>query len=185
MITLPDNIKNCINIYKTLTKKDRIIYLSTPITTGKRFVEWYDNFGKEPYSTKEYHLSHYMNVVKKNKNEAKDYAESIYERTNNVVVNPAEFEAEFSQAEYMLLWTEFIKEFTSKIVFAPDWAYSNGCLGEFITALSNKVPRLDFLFNEINNTYAIDALFKAKKRLIQSSLKTDLQDNLLKLLKNE
>lgn len=184
-MNLPPNIRQYISIYSTIKNPKKFLYLSTPITTGPRYFAWYAEEGKSLVRDSEaYKKSHKQKVLLPNIEDSKKEVDNIYSLTVELIINPAVVELPLTQEEYMLLWSETITNFVSKVVFAPGWQYSKGALLEYITCLRHRIPTLDNHLNEITIKRTLESLDLCKSFLNSVGLKSDFQENIYRLLKN-
>lgn len=117
-------------------------YLSGPITTGPRFIEWWDQAGHklEPTS-KEYRIALFEKVIGPNEDELKLTAELLRARGSVPVVEPASlFIREWSQQDYLELWQQFIADHASNILLMDGWEFSAGSASEFCHAHLTGIP---------------------------------------------
>jgi hypothetical protein len=119
----------------------RVTYLSGPITTGTRFVDWYERKGfLLRLDSSEYRDAHRSNVIEPNEIDLTITADLLRARDNEPVVEPASlFLESWSQTHYINLWESFIANHASRVLFMPGWEYSAGCAAEFCRAHSEGI----------------------------------------------
>lgn len=113
----------------------KVTYLSGPITTGPRYIEWYisTNCGAKHDSPSEVDA-----VIRPNSEEIIATAESLRKYWPTPIVEPASFSIRgWKQEEYLALWSQFIASHTDTIVFLPSWQSSVGCITEFARAIEH------------------------------------------------
>ena len=123
-------------VWKSAFGTRRVAYLSGPITTGTRFVDWYEREGSllSPASP-EYREAHRTNVIEPNEIDLTITADLLRARDNEPVVEPASLLVEtWTQTHYIELWESFIANHASRVLFMPGWEYSAGCAAEFCQA---------------------------------------------------
>lgn len=109
-----------------------VAYLSGPITTGLRQVERIR--GGETSREAKY------DVIRANSRALIETAQKLRADRVEVIVEPASLNvAEWSQADYLQLWEEFIERHVRLIIFMSDWEYSIGCATEFARAVMHDV----------------------------------------------
>jgi hypothetical protein len=130
-------------IVKDLFKGNEIVYISTPITTGERFIHWYDSVGKnlDKYNN-EYIQSFQKNVVCQNVINAKEFIKNLKKSTNKVIIDPTNIEntfSQWSQDNFYKFWDRIIKNLVDEIIFLDGWEYSIGCCYEYLSAVANDI----------------------------------------------
>lgn len=110
----------------------KVVYLSGPITTGFRLLEAVRTGGA------------IAGAIDSNLTDLAAAAERLRSTTGSIVLDPSPLAVDdWSQADYMLLWTELIGRHASEVRFMPGWQYSLGCVGEFIHAVRIGVATKD------------------------------------------
>lgn len=108
-----------------------IIYLSGPITTGRRFVERIRS-GLEPKA--------FPSILHENSADLQTVAERLRRERREVVLEPASLNVvEWSQKDYMALWDRLIERHVRLMLFMPGWEYSAGCALEYARAIEHNV----------------------------------------------
>lgn len=118
------------------------IYLSTPITTGKRYYDFIAGAGRQLTGTAR-RAALQRHVVLPNIKQAQIVATSVEQRVQKYVINPAGYEFRgWSQSDYTVMWSRVICEIAESVVCVDGWEYSNGCAYEFLTLVkANKECR--------------------------------------------
>lgn len=118
------------------------VYLSGPITTGSRFLEWYSEIGSSLQSDqKRYAASLRENVVEPNSREVRETAARLRAALHEPVLEPASlFVSDWSQRDYLALWARVIERFAARIVMMPGWEFSSGCANELERAFLHGLP---------------------------------------------
>lgn len=123
-----------------------VVYLSTPITTGPRLLDWL--IANRDTSTSE--LSSDAEIVRE-----EVIAENLAQlgplrdrvRTHwpaAQLIDPTELTVpDWSQWEYHRFWVEVLNRFVDRIVFADGWELSTGCTVEYATGLRAAIPMED------------------------------------------
>ncbi|MEW6208174.1 MAG: hypothetical protein AB1631_07390 [Acidobacteriota bacterium] len=122
------------------------IYVSAPITTGKRFSAWHANNGAgfDP-SHPEYYEGHLREVIQPNREHARMVVRELRQSATEAIIDPtavADF-PEWTQDDYRYLWAGVIERYVKTLVFINGWQYSNGCAYEFLTAKRTGAMALD------------------------------------------
>ena len=120
----------------------KVSYLSGPITTGPLFNKWYASRDKN-LDEKGLSESKRANVILPNSLKLIEEANRIRLFWPTPVVEPASFFIrEWSQEEYLKLWSAFIEKHVDTVLFLPDWESSVGCVTEFSRALEHGKARV-------------------------------------------
>ncbi|GAB3332751.1 hypothetical protein GCM10027299_39600 [Larkinella ripae] len=129
-------------------------YVSVPITTGKRFLDWYENIGKS-LSGKQYNDQHYQEVMRDNIANAQEFIQKL-RQNYTLVIEPTSLNmAEWSQNDYHLFWQAVIDHYVREVYFLDGWEFSKGCTIEFMTGLRKGIPLYNQNRQEIS---AVDGL---------------------------
>lgn len=120
----------------------RVAYLSGPITTGRRFLDWWQRAGSVLASgSAEYCAALRSNVIQPNEEALKLTAGLLRARHAEPVVEPASlFVNRWSQRDYLQLWEQFITEHAARVHFMDGWEFSAGCASEFCRAHLDGIP---------------------------------------------
>jgi len=118
------------------------VYLSGPITTGPRFVDWYRRIGRRLKANRaEYETSLRRDVIELNSRDIRDIAVRLRAELHEPVLEPASlFIDEWTQDEYLTLWSRVIDRFAARLIMMPGWEYSNGCAAELHRAFVHDLP---------------------------------------------
>lgn len=118
-------------------------YVSTPITTGPRFMEWYRAEGaKLERGSDAYKQAHEEKVIVPNSLHAKQFVEHL--RTERrIVIEPTSLNvAHWTQNDFRHLWGQVIERYARRVWLLDGWQYSSGCAFEFYVACRNGVETL-------------------------------------------
>lgn len=120
----------------------KVTYLSGPITTGPRFVDWWVRFGcKLALNSAAYRNELRENVIIPNENELRLTAELLRAKGSEPVLEPASlFVSGWSQQDYLELWGHFIADHASRLLLMDGWEYSAGSASEFLQAHLEGLP---------------------------------------------
>jgi hypothetical protein len=109
-----------------------VTYLSGPITTGMRQVERLRARESGPGTKHE--------IIRENSKALIETARKLRTDRLAVIVEPASLNVEqWSQADYLQLWEDFIERHVRSIIFMPEWEYSIGCATEFARAVMHDI----------------------------------------------
>lgn len=119
------------------------VYLSGPLTTGERFVTWYQATGYqiERENPVAYNKAMAEAVLGPNVQALRTTAQSLRRNVARTVIEPASLTVpSWAQADYHDFWRAVIDQFASEIVVADGWVFSTGCAVEIDFGLSRGVP---------------------------------------------
>ena len=153
-----------------LTEQDtQVTYLSTPVTGGP---EKYDFLLEKGVSSRnelsEEQLSEYASeVVSENIEEAGDVAADLRSEGREFVLNPAGLGnmSDWTQGDYMHLWTETIDQHIDSMVVRDGWEYSMGCSMEVKQAFDADIPVSDQNGAPISEQRAIEMAKAAESKV--------------------
>lgn len=148
-------------------------YVSAPITTGPRFLNWRRAHGSilSP-KTAEYDAAHSKHVIEPNSAAASGTIQAIRARSVEPIIDPTAFQGpkSWSQADYRDFWGRVIEKYVSKVVFLEGWNYSSGCAYEFLVACRNGIPTLDANEHRLSLSKALDLIDDAIRDLGDSGI---------------
>jgi|GEM_PF-250227 len=131
------SIDNIMALFNCILEGRTAAYLSTPITTGRRFLEWYRETGHklDPDDIR-YKDEHYRAVIRPNTEEVEKKMNILRRHLDTVLVNPTKFDwTEWTQDDYRHFWGKVIENYADTVIFLDGWQYSSGCAFEFLTAV--------------------------------------------------
>jgi hypothetical protein len=114
------------------------VYVSVPITTGKRFLDWRRGPGARLVpSDGSYRSEHRRHVVDPNRAHVVPVVRLLRERLGRVVIDPTTLSdvPGWGQADYHAFWTQVIERYAGTVVFLDGWEFSSGCTHEFLAAV--------------------------------------------------
>jgi len=113
------------------------VYLSAPITSGKRFADWQaqqnEAFNMAQSTSQD---EHRREVIKANRTHAQSLARELRRVWSRVLIDPTAVAdlPGWTQDDYRHLWARVIERYADTVVFIDGWQYSNGCAYEFLIA---------------------------------------------------
>src|SRR5947207_2933989 len=95
---------------------EKATYVSAPITTGLRYVEWYRSEGRKlNANTEEFKLQYFDNVIAKNNLSARIKIDILRNKISKPLIDPTKFEwPEWSQITYQTYWAKVIEEYVDE-----------------------------------------------------------------------
>ena len=118
------------------------IYISTPISTGPRYLQWLQRRKGHPTAED---TTMEQEVLQPNIAHGRELARQIRDRlSGTVVIDPSAADLPgWEQGEYHELWSHVIQRYASAVVFGNGWEYSSGCAYEFLTAFRCRLEATD------------------------------------------
>lgn len=125
--------------------QEGVVYVSTPITTGTRFVTWRRGVGAGLLvGDNAYRAGLLDHVVNPNRAQVTDLVDSLRSASDSPVIDPTALDdvPGWQQLDYHDFWTEVIRRYAHTAVFAEGWHYSSGCVLELAAAAEAGVALL-------------------------------------------
>lgn len=155
-----------------------VLYVSGPMTTGRRFVDWYSSMGRSfRVNSRRYNAEHKKYVLDPNSKDIRFVAKRIRLATRRPVVEPTGLKLSgWSQSDYAKLWVEFIRRFVDEMIMLPGWEYSVGCSREIATAFAADVNITTAEGEPISLPFTIYRLGIAVKELEKINFSSSIND---------
>lgn len=131
--TLPLEQDALLQVFNCVVGGRNAVYVSGPITTGRRFIDWYllKGHALENHSNV-YQSVKYEDVLSKNESDIIGVAHALRKTSTIPVIEPASLHiTSWDQQDYHRFWTETLRRFVSRVVLIDGWQYSIGCVIEF------------------------------------------------------
>jgi hypothetical protein len=131
--THPDQVEVLLSVIGSVAEPRTAIYVSTPVTTGRRAIEWHSaNGGVLDRNDDSFRIE----VVERNRRDAADFVRRLREKAGRVVIDPAALPdvPGWEQADYRFFWGRVIERYAVLVLFRDGWQYSSGCAYEFLVA---------------------------------------------------
>jgi len=187
----PDLVNNYINALDCIYFNTLNIYLTTPITTGKRYINWHTTQSKNFIkNSKEWQDSFSKDVLLPNKNSAfKARANIIKNKTLKSklkyfnVINPARISnVNFTQNDYLYLCNNLLIEKTHYVILNKGWEFSGGCIYEFMISQIENIKCFDLKINPMDIDLGVSMIEKAK--INSKDLWSNFQEKVLTEIKD-
>ncbi len=137
-------IEVMLNVLSTAVEGRAAVYMSAPITSGRRYSAWRMRLGgRAPQPGHEEELK--REVVEHNRAHAERVAQWLRASCGATLVDPTRLEdlPGWTQDDYRTFWALVVERFACRAFFLDDWQYSNGCSYEFLTAWRCGAPTFD------------------------------------------
>lgn len=118
------------------------VYLSGPITTGRRFVDWFLDAGYLLEDNSDvYKHALQTAVIQPNESDILTIAESLRVKFPIPVIEPASLKIiSWDQKNYYQFWESVIKRYVARLIAIDGWQFSVGCAIEFQYAINCGIP---------------------------------------------
>jgi len=123
----------------------RAIYISTPITTGRAFVDMHQENLASNRTGSTNRPNHVDSIVGSNIARATTTVETVRGVfPGRVIVDPTELVdiPTWTQKDYHVFWVKVLQQHADTVVFVDDWQYSTGCTIEYVAALERNLIAL-------------------------------------------
>lgn len=161
--------------FKCLVDGVDVLYCSTPITGGRRFLKWYSDHGRFlDQADRSYVEDLRAEVIGPNCEAGQALSGALRRETQQIVVDPTRlFLSHWSQPDYHELWCEVICRFVSAVYFADGWWLSAGCALEFATAVEHDVPTYEGRDSPLSAVAGYNLLQDGARELDQIGVPSD------------
>jgi len=128
-------IEALLNILGSVIVDNSAVYVSVPITSGRRLADWLNNVEFD-LSHPQSHAEFKREVLEPNCEHAQNIISSLRKQFTDVVIDPTALKdiEGWIQDDYRYLWGRVIEQYANTVVFIDGWQYSNGCSYEFLVA---------------------------------------------------
>ena len=162
-----------------------VVYISLPITTGKRFLGWRADFGVNlEISDCAYLREHQKHVVAPNRENVQRIMKVIEKKVGRDIISPTLLEdlPGWTQDDYRAFWARVLKDCVNMVVFAEGWEYSNGCAYEFLIATQVGIRRVDEHLRPLTLDQGIRKITKAIQEMQRCNITAEFLKSVRKRL---
>jgi hypothetical protein len=151
------------------------VYVSAPITSGRRFVEWSSTRNKRRTSGQDYESDHLAQVVAPNRSAATALVKRLRDLHGSLVIDPTSVNhiEGWTQGDFRTAWARVIEQFAKTVVFANGWEFSNGCSYEYLIATRAGIETLDEAFRPISVSTGLSMIRRAVAELLARGLPSE------------
>lgn len=137
----PDEVDKVAAAFEAVISEHAAIYVSTPLTTGRRSLDWHDVQAGGGMTTKRAERAFYEQVIEPNRLEASSFVSRLRRKEAQPVINPAALRdlPGWTQNDYRVMWGDVISRCVRLVVFRDGWEYSDGCTYEFFVAVKQRL----------------------------------------------
>lgn len=180
------DIESLINVLGCVVVDKSAVYVSTPITSGRRFAHWSSTRDIEfDLSHPETYLEFKREVLEPNSEHAREIIKNLRMRFDQALVDPTVLKdiEGWIQDDYRVLWARVIERYADTVVFLDGWQYSNGCTYEFLIA-NCTTPRPS-IFQERLEPLTVEEGIRLVKSAIMDLQRSKLPTDFLQQVLNE
>jgi hypothetical protein len=170
----------------TVLRGDRdATYVSTPITTGERFVRWRRSLDPSVSESDPVYRAGLAEVVQANVDHARPIVERVAETLAGHVIDPTRLGSVngWTQYDFHAFWTEVISRYASTVVFVDGWQFSTGCVLEFSAAVRAGRRILDERLKPLPASEALSLVRAASEEIRANGLPTATMDEAVRVLR--
>lgn len=147
-----------VEFFRGLVDPRSAIYVSAPITSGRRFVDWLTTFRRQNSAATDvdYRSERAEQVIRPNRESIRALVASVRRQYSSAVIDPTSVGdlPAWNQGDYRSAWAKIIEQFAHTVVFADGWHLSNGCAYEFLVATKAGIKTVDQLGRPITGSGA-------------------------------
>ena len=173
--THESEIKALLNVLASVVEGRTATYVSAPITSGKRYLDWHAQRGKDTNESQPtYRDVHSREVIKPNRVHAQQVVQKIRRSLAGVLIDPTAFDdiPGWTQDDYRDFWSQVIKKYVNSVIFINGWEHSNGCSYEFFIAQRNGITTLDEDFHPLTFEQGLELIQAAINEMRRQGLST-------------
>ena len=150
---LESEMRGLISAIECVCPEKTATYVSGPITTGKRFLEWYLEIGHRiEQDALRYGQELSSTVRRQNEREIIAVA-SIVRAQGAIVIEPTSLDVlQWRQSDYLAFWIEVLTRFCRRIILVDGWQYSVGSVVEFFHSIRNGIVAQDSNFKSVTES---------------------------------
>ncbi|HAF13408.1 MAG TPA: hypothetical protein DHU55_01110 [Blastocatellia bacterium] len=144
-------VEALLNILASVVVERSAVYVSAPITSGKRLAKWLGSRNVEfDPSHPESYAEFQREVLEPNCEHAQDIITNLRKQFPNVVIDPTALRDidGWTQDDYRYLWARVLEQYATTVVFIDGWQYSNGCSYEFLVSYQSSSDHCPLVLNE-------------------------------------
>jgi hypothetical protein len=175
-----------VEFFRGLLQPRSAIYVSAPITSGRRFVDWLITFRRQnPVATDaDYRSEQAERVIRPNRESIRTLVASVRKQYNAAVIDPTSVGdlPAWNQGDYRSAWAKIIEQFAHTVVFADGWHLSNGCAYEYLVATKAGIKTVDQLGRPITGSDANSLIRKSIDELKSLDLSAEFLRGILEEL---
>ena len=163
------------------------VYVSTPLTTGRRWAEWAAQAGAPNPGNRDYGRLLEAAVVGPNRENARHFVQALRTETHATVIDPSALPdvSGWTQPDYRAFWAEVIERYAQTVVFLDGWEYSHGCAYEYLVATKCGAETLSQDMAPITLSQAIALIRAAIQEFLKRGQPVDFLEEIVGRLDRE
>ena len=177
------------NILASVIVGRSAVYVSAPITSGKRLARWVGsrNVEYDPSHPDNY-ADFQREVLEPNCEHAQVIISNLRTKFPNVVIDPTALKDidGWIQDDYRYLWAKVIEQYATTVVFIDGWQYSNGCSYEFLISYQSASDHCPLVLDEnlkpLTLEQGLRLIRAASNELKEAGLSTEFLDRIAEQL---
>lgn len=161
-LTRESEITGMLGLMGTVLTRRSSIYVSSPITSGRRLLAWHSTPGVVTFDRR-----FKQEVLEPNLAVARAAVATIRANTHMPVIDPTALPAldGWTQDDYRFLWGRVIELFAHEVVFLDGWEFSSGCTYEYLIATREDLPAKSLEGSRIRLVDAIKSIRDGRNQL--------------------
>ena len=177
------------NILASVVVGRSAVYVSAPITSGKRLARW---VGSRNVEFDPSHPDNYEDfqreVLEPNCEHAQNIIGDLRKKFPNVLIDPTALKDidGWTQDDYRYLWAKVIEQYATTVVFIDGWQYSNGCSYEFLVSYQSASDHCPLVLDEnlkpLTPEHGLRLIRAAGNELKEAGLSTEFLDRIAEQL---
>lgn len=180
-------IDSLLNVLGSVIVDHSGVYVSTPITSGRRFADWSNGRDLDvDLSHPETYQEFRREVLEPNSRHARKIINKLRNLFPKALMDPTALKDidGWVQDDYRVLWAKVIEQYAGTVVFLDGWQYSNGCAYEFL--VGNGMPHRPSILKETLEPLTLEEGIRLIKAAVidlnRSRLATDFLQQVLNQL---
>ncbi|HKB67181.1 MAG TPA: hypothetical protein VKC61_15105 [Pyrinomonadaceae bacterium] len=177
------------NILASVVVGRSAVYVSAPITSGKRLARWVGSRNVEfDPSHPDNYADFQREVLEPNCEHAQNIIGDLRKRFPNVLIDPTALKDidGWTQDDYRYLWAKVIEQYATTVVFIDGWQYSNGCSYEFLVSYQSASDHCPLVLDENLTPLTLEKglilIRVASNELKEAGLSTEFLDRIAEQL---
>jgi len=161
------------------------VYVSTPITSGRRLADWFENRDPQPDISHPEYQEFQRKVAKLNSEHARTVIQQLRNIFAKTLIDPTALKdiEGWIQNDYRYFWAKVIEQYADTVVFLDGWQFSNGCAYEFLIA--NRTRPAPAIINEDLKPLTLEDGVRLVEAAVQELRRSKLQPDFLSLVLRE
>lgn len=177
------------NILASVVVGRSAVYVSAPITSGKRLARWVGSRNVEfDPSHPDNYADFQREVLEPNCEHAQNIVSNLRKKFPNVLIDPTALKDidGWTQDDYRYLWAKVIEQYATTVVFIDGWQHSNGCSYEFLISYQSANDHCPLVLDEtlkpLTLEHGLTLIRAASNELKEAGLPTEFLERIAEQL---